>query len=67
MDVGRDRPVLPGEGAFEGEARSEAWARAHEDEVRARLEKIGVVAEKVECRTSRCQLVVSGEGAKFDE
>jgi hypothetical protein len=66
-DVGRQRPVLPGGDSFEGEPRVAGWADAHEREIRARVAKLGVDVDQVECRTRRCQLVVSGEGAGFDD
>lgn len=59
------RPALPAvvapEDPFASESRDDAWARATERELARRWKQIrGGVIERSECRTSRCELVITG-------
>jgi hypothetical protein len=73
-----ERPVLPGgeverpgEAPFVEERRDPAFAEAHEEEARSRAEAAiegrAVRIERVECRSSRCQVVIAGPNEAFDE
>ncbi len=82
MSTPRDRPSLgggevppPAAPPFASEPRDPARASSREQEIRTRVDRVigelgaaGVVRlESVDCRTHRCQLVVAGDGAAFDQ
>lgn len=47
--------------SYAAQDRDPAWARATESEIRARLAKLRVPLEAVECRHDRCELTLAGD------
>jgi hypothetical protein len=65
------KPEPPGAAPFAEERRDPGFADAHEEEARSRAEAAiegrAVRIERVECRSSRCQVVIAGPNEAFDE